>query len=217
MIQVSPSILSADFGNFAASVRALEDARADMVHCDVMDGLFVPNITFGPDTIAALRKLTDTTLDVHLMIQDPGRYIDAFAQAGADIITVHAEACIHLQRVIQQIHAFGLKAGVALNPATSPDCLRYIMDDVDLILCMSVNPGFGGQKFIPASLKKLSEIRKMIDATERDIYLEVDGGVTPDNARAIREAGANLLVAGSAVFRASDMKAAIDTIRGQGR
>lgn len=214
MVKVSPSILSANFADFATAVRQLDDAGADLIHCDVMDGMFVRNITFGQSTIRDLRKLTRTPLDVHLMICDPIRYLDDFAAAGADILTVHAEACTHLHRAVQQIHALGLKAGVSLNPATSPEVCRYLMDDVDLILCMSVNPGFGGQQFIPATLDKLRVLREMIQASGRPIMLEVDGGVHTGNAAAVREAGADVLVAGSAVFSAPDMRAAIQTIRG---
>ena len=213
--KVSPSILSADFTDFAGALKMLDAAGADMIHCDVMDGMFVQNITFGQPTIRALRKRTQNTLDVHLMICDPIRYIDEFASAGADIITVHAEACTHLHRAIQMIKAHGIKAGVSINPATSPECLRYVMDDVDLILCMSVNPGFGGQKFIPATLSKLRTVREMIDASGRDIMLEVDGGVNLENAAEIRAAGADVLVAGNAVFTHADPAEAIRTIRGE--
>lgn len=213
--KVSPSILSADFTDFAGALKMLDEAGADMIHCDVMDGMFVQNITFGQPTIRALRKRTQTTLDVHLMICDPIRYIDEFAAAGADIITVHAEACTHLHRALQMIKAHGIKAGVSINPATSPECLRYVMDDVDLILCMSVNPGFGGQKFIPATLAKLRTVREMIDASGRDIMLEVDGGVNLENAAEIRAAGADVLVAGNAVFTHENPAEAIRVIRGE--
>lgn len=215
MTKVSPSILSADFTDFASAVKRLDEAGADLIHCDVMDGMFVQNITFGQPTIRALRKLTKTPLDVHLMICDPIRYIDEFAEAGADIITVHAEACTHLHRAVQQIRAHGVKAGVSLNPATPPEACRYVLDDVDLILCMSVNPGFGGQKFIPATYQKLRTLREMIDATGRPIMLEVDGGVNAQNAAAVRAAGADVLVAGNAVFSSDDMRAAVDAIRGE--
>ena len=214
MALIAPSLLSAEFTNFAAALEFLEQAGADMVHCDVMDGLFVPNITFGQPMIAALRKKTKLPLDVHLMVQDPGRYVAEFADAGADIITVHAEACTHLHRTLQQIREKGCKAGVALNPATPLDVLEYVMDDVDLILCMSVNPGFGGQKFIPAVLEKVRKAAKMIASTGREILLEVDGGVNEENAPELIKAGATLLVAGNAVFKNTDPAAAIRHIKG---
>ncbi len=214
MALIAPSLLSAEFTNFAAALEFLEQAGADMVHCDVMDGLFVPNITFGQPMIAALRKKTKLPLDVHLMVQDPGRYVAEFADAGADIITVHAEACTHLHRTLQQIREKGCKAGVALNPATPLDVLEYVMNDVDLILCMSVNPGFGGQKFIPAVLEKVRKAAKMIASTGREILLEVDGGVNEENAPELIKAGATLLVAGNAVFKNTDPAAAIRHIKG---
>ena len=214
MTKIAPSILAADFANFGAAIELLEKAGADYVHCDVMDGVFVPNISFGMSTIAALRKRTDIPLDVHLMITEPGRYVAEFAQAGADIITVHAEACTHLHRTLQQIHATGKLAGVSLNPATPPDVLTYVMDEVDLILCMSVNPGFGGQKFIPSTLDKLRVVRGMIEKSGRDILLEVDGGVGPKNYKEIVAAGANMLVAGSAVFNAEDPAFVVRTMQG---
>lgn len=214
MAMVAPSLLSADFTNFAAALDFLEQAGADMVHCDVMDGSFVPNISFGQPMIAALRKKTKLPLDVHLMVQEPGRYVGEFAAAGADIITVHAEACTHLHRTLQQIKETGTKAGVALNPATPLSVLEYVMDYVDLILCMSVNPGFGGQKFIPAVFEKVRKAAKMILASKRDILLEVDGGVNEENAPELRKAGATLLVAGNAVFKNADSAAAIRHIRG---
>ncbi|MBQ1954601.1 MAG: ribulose-phosphate 3-epimerase [Clostridia bacterium] len=215
MTKIAPSILAADFANFGAAIELLEKAGADYVHCDVMDGVFVPNISFGMSTIAALRKRTNIPLDVHLMITDPGRYVAEFANAGADIITVHAEACTHLHRTIQQIHAAGKLAGVSLNPATSPDVLTYVMDEVDLILGMSVNPGFGGQKFIPSTLEKLRVVRGMIEKSGRDILLEVDGGVGPKNYKEIVAAGANMLVAGSAVFNAEDPASVVRTMQGE--
>ncbi len=196
---IAPSILSADFAKLGEEIRAIQAAGCDWVHVDVMDGHFVPNITIGPQVVKAIRPHTDLPLDVHLMIAPADPYLEAFAEAGSDIITVHVEAGPHLDRSLQTIRALGKKAGVTMNPATPVDTIRHVIDRVDLILIMSVNPGFGGQSFIPEALTKVAQVRDMVGT--RDIRIEVDGGVTPDNAQALSEAGADVLVAGSAVFK----------------
>ena len=212
-IRIAPSILSADFGRLADEVRAVDEAGADYIHVDVMDGRFVPNITIGPLVVDAVRKATKKPLDVHLMIVEPERYVEDFAKAGADIITVHAEASTHLHRTLQQIRGLGKKAGVSLNPHTPEDVLRYVLPEIDLILVMSVNPGFGGQGFITNVLPKIARIRAMLDEIGSSADLEVDGGVKVGTARQVIEAGADVIVAGSAVYGAKDYANAIRAIR----
>ncbi|MEA2109940.1 MAG: ribulose-phosphate 3-epimerase [Pseudomonadota bacterium] len=197
---IAPSILSADFGRLAEEIRAVDKAGADLIHVDVMDGHFVPNLTIGPGVVKALRPHTKLLLDVHLMIDNPECFIDAFAEAGSDIITVHAEASVHLHRLIQQIKEHELKAGVSINPATPVSVLENILDDIDLVLVMTVNPGFGGQQLIPGALNKVAALRNLIDRRRLPVLLEVDGGVNLDTIEAADKAGANIFVAGSAVF-----------------
>ena len=214
MIKIAPSILSADFAALAADVARVEVGGADQLHVDVMDGRFVPNITVGPVVVGALRKRTRLPLDVHLMIVEPERYLTEFVQAGADMVTVHAEACPHLQRVVAQIRELGARAGVALNPATPPDVLAYVLDDLDLVLVMSVNPGFGGQAFIESAHEKVRAVRALVGA--RPIEVSVDGGVKVEHVASLVADGASTLVAGSAIFGAQDPAAVIRRMRDAG-
>ncbi|MFB6466594.1 ribulose-phosphate 3-epimerase [Cytobacillus sp. Hz8] len=214
MVKIAPSILSADFSKLGMEIKDVEQGGADYIHVDVMDGHFVPNITIGPLIVEAIRPVTKLPLDVHLMIENPDLYIESFAKAGADYITVHVEACKHLHRTIHFIKSFGVKAGVVLNPATPPEMIRHIIEDVDMVLLMSVNPGFGGQKFIPSVLPKIKEVKQLADSLGLSIEIEVDGGVNEQTAKQCIAAGANVLVAGSAVYNAKDRAKAIAGLKG---
>lgn len=216
MIKIAPSILSADFANLGAEVKKVVDAGAEFVHIDVMDGTFVPEITLGAGIVKAIRLVTDAVFDVHLMVEHPDTHIEAFAKAGADYITFHVEAAKHPHRMIQAIHALGCKAGVSLNPGTPISMIEELLPDVDMVLVMSVNPGYGGQKFIPGSISKLQRIRKALDELGSQAELQVDGGVNEENAQSIIDAGATVLVAGSAVYKSKDIPATIKKLHGRG-
>lgn len=213
MVKIAPSLLSANFADLTKDIRKLEEGKADYLHLDVMDGIYVPNITFGPPVIKKIRKVTELPFDVHLMIDRPERFIEDFVDAGADIITVHEESTTHLHRTIQIIKSLGIKAGVTLNPTTPLSTLEYILDDIDLILVMTVNPGFGGQSFIQAMKEKIAKTREIIDENNPDIILEVDGGIKLDNAREIIELGADLLVVGSGIFNADDITKRVEKFK----
>ncbi|KMY49402.1 ribulose-phosphate 3-epimerase [Peribacillus loiseleuriae] len=214
MVKIAPSILSANFAKLGEEIKDVERGGADYIHVDVMDGHFVPNITIGPLIVDAIRPITDLPLDVHLMIEAPDRYVEAFAKAGADYITVHVEACPHLHRTIQLIKSFGVKAGVVLNPATPVSSIKHIIEDIDLVLLMTVNPGFGGQKFIHAVLPKISEVKEMANALNPELEIEIDGGVNEETAKLCIEHGATVLVAGSAIYNENDRALAIKKLRG---
>lgn len=214
MAKVAPSILSADFANMGRDIEMLKKWGASYAHCDVMDGVFVPNMSFGPQLIKAIKKYTSLPLDVHLMITQPERYVEMFAKAGADIITVHQEATMHLQRTLKLISDCGAKVGVALNPATSISSLENVLDDIDMVLIMTVNPGYGGQSLIPATISKIAAMKSMIEKSGNNIEIEVDGGIYPDNAQQLISAGADIIVAGSAVFGSKNPQKAVNGLKG---
>ncbi|MGA8180465.1 MAG: ribulose-phosphate 3-epimerase [Desulfobacterales bacterium] len=213
MKYIAPSILSADFSKLGEEIRSVEKAGADWIHVDVMDGHFVPNITIGPLIVEAARRVTSLPLDVHLMIEDPDKYVEDFAKAGANLISVQVEACVHLNRTVNLIKALELRAGAVLNPATPLSALEWVLEDVDFVMIMSVNPGFGGQKFIPNSIEKIRALRKMIQDRGLSTLVEVDGGVNENNIKNISDAGADVFVSGSAIFKSPDYKKTISTFR----
>lgn len=215
--KLAPSILSADFGRLGEEIQAVEKAGADWIHVDVMDGHFVPNITIGPDVVKAVRRATSLPVDVHLMICEPDRYVEAFVQAGADWLGVHVEACVHLHRTVQRIRELGAKAAVAVNPATPLCFVEPILPHVDMVLCMTVNPGFGGQKFIPSVLPKIRELRRWIDERSLPVLLQVDGGVSVDTVDDLVDAGVDVFVAGSAVFQGSDYRRTVNALKARFR
>jgi len=214
MVQIAPSILSADFARLAEEVRAVDAAGADLIHVDVMDGHFVPNLTIGPLVVEAIRPHTKLPIDTHLMIESPDDYIAAFAAAGSDLITVHVEACRHLHRTVALIREHGARPGVVLNPATPLCELSYILEEVEMVLLMSVNPGFGGQSYIASATGKVARLRKMIDDRGLNVRIEIDGGIKPDNCQAVIDAGADILVAGSAIFASNNYATTIAALRG---
>ena len=213
MVKIAPSILSADFANLAKEIKDVESGGADYIHVDVMDGHFVPNITLGPMIVKAVRPITDLPLDVHLMIENPDQYIEAFAEAGSDYITVHAEATPHLHRTIQLIKSRGIKAGAVLNPGTPVDMIKHVIEDLDMVLLMTVNPGFGGQSFIQSVVPKIREVHELAQQFNPSLEIEVDGGITAETAKVCADAGATVFVAGSAIYNKEDRKQAISAIR----
>lgn len=217
MALAAPSILSANFSNLQQEVRSIQDAGAEYLHLDIMDGHFVPNITFGPQLVKHLRPHTEMTFDVHLMVEQPDNYLKEFCTAGADVITVHAEACTHLHRTIQNIKQLGIKAGVALNPATPLTAIEYVLEEVDMVLLMTVNPGFGGQQFISAVVPKIKQLRQRIDGLPRNIDIEVDGGINSATGGVAVAAGANILVAGSFIFGSDDVRGRVEKLRTFGK